>query len=601
MAPAFAGPDIVAIVNAYPPPLPSPRNPYAVRSICGTRLWDSRKVLSNFSELLNDESREERIPISELGSLLGVKDYDWILECTEEPLVYSRDRKRLLPGQVVELIWQDFTNASESRFVDAAAFSVKHDISVKSLDFVIRYVAGDGEDGTVETLALNGRTYWYSPELREVVLKEVKEALDETGSERIDLTNILHEIEPEILCWMAKGQIEEGAVEGKVFIEDGHAIFYPSSYNAVADSEGEDAQTRRVDDALAMLEQDGCVVLQSARIGDSTVTSILDQHVRHRGNEPPEIAEFDDQTILIMKPAVLENAIADFKTKAKTHVARLWCDGREVNPVSVLDDPVLLGKMGEDSISRALLASNYRKKLQAAVATIFSELISASRRSGTIALHQHIVGPAQLYTNGVDAVEDPALKERLDSHVTEILRTDILPAGMQWINASKLFIRDKGAAKEFEKFAVAISACRSCADINTAVAKYSRKQKLEPPSADVLHKIKTRIVQQKLNAMVKMKRGSDLLQNTIWVLLSQVMEKQKGTEALFVSSGKDVSRMVKLYQSLGDEGIGKQLEQWRDRLKAGQESKEDLDASRELARGAVEEMSKGGDGESSTS
>lgn len=598
MGPAFVSPDIASIVDAYPPDLPSRGSSAVVRSLSGTRLFDSRKILKEFAGLL--DNHEERIPISQLGLFLGIKDVDWILGCSDRQTIFSRDGKVIIPSTLVEEIWKAFVTATDTRFLDQEVESIRYDISEESIGYLVDLTVGDGEDGTLQTLSLNGRTFWYQPELLDGVIQDMKKALGATGSERCDLSEIFHEIEPDVLLWILKGQIEQGIVEGKAATENTHTIYYPVGYDAAAQSQEKEEQTRRINEAVDTLADRGWVKLHFARSGDSTVNGVLDRHVIDSGNEPAVVTPLDDHSVLIMKEDVVASATADLLSKVKDHVMKLWCAGRVLSSSSVanlLDDPVLLARIDEDSLSRVLLRTAHRKRLQRAVEAVLDELVAASRRHFANFLHQRITGPAQLYTNGVESVEDPALKERLDGYVAEIVRTDILPLGIQQVRDANLFEHHKDSLKDFDKLAVALSACRTCSDITAAITKYTRKQKLEPPSKQTLHSIKTQIVQQKLHSMLKMKRGSDILQNTIWILLSKAME-ERGKEALFVSSGKDVTRMVRLYRALGgDEGSGRRLEEWRDRLKAGQESREDLEASRELARSAVEGMRAGGDGE----
>ncbi|KAI6866307.1 hypothetical protein KC323_g4011 [Hortaea werneckii] len=119
-------------------------------------------------------------------------------------------------------------------------------------------------------------------------------------------------------------------------------------------------------------------------------------------------------------------------------------------------------------------------------------------------------------------------------------------------------------------------------DIQAAVNKFARKQKIEAPDADRLRTIKQQTLQQRVKSMRGTKRGSDLLQNLIWVLLSH------SSDGLFMSSGKDTTRMIKQYQAVGDEARGKRLEAWRDLLKAGNESKTDLQDMRELATQVID-------------
>jgi hypothetical protein len=83
--------------------------------------------------------------------------------------------------------------------------------------------------------------------------------------------------------------------------------------------------------------------------------------------------------------------------------------------------------------------------------------------------------------------------------------------------------------------------------------------------------------------MKKMKRGSDLLQNVIWILLA------KGREGLYMSSGKDTSRMIKMVKEGDAEAAGK-LEEWKELVKQGKDTEDTRKEMRDVAARAVEEL-----------
>ncbi|KAH0137418.1 hypothetical protein KCU82_g18288, partial [Aureobasidium melanogenum] len=80
-----------------------------------------------------------------------------------------------------------------------------------------------------------------------------------------------------------------------------------------------------------------------------------------------------------------------------------------------------------------------------------------------------------------------------------------------------------------------------------------------------------------------MKRSSDLLQNVIWVLLA------RQREGLYMSSGKDTSRMIKMVKE-NDADAGAKLEVWRDLVKQGKDTDDTKKEMREVAANAVEEL-----------
>ncbi|PNS19635.1 hypothetical protein CAC42_7479 [Sphaceloma murrayae] len=108
-----------------------------------------------------------------------------------------------------------------------------------------------------------------------------------------------------------------------------------------------------------------------------------------------------------------------------------------------------------------------------------------------------------------------------------------------------------------------------------------------------------------LRALVKAKRPSDVLQQATWILLASVVDEPM----VFVSSGRDAGRMIRLYAGLGGgrdglmadgkEGAagrgmgwadaGRRLEGFRLKVKEGKETKEEVDEIRDLARRGFEE------------
>jgi hypothetical protein len=158
-----------------------------------------------------------------------------------------------------------------------------------------------------------------------------------------------------------------------------------------------------------------------------------------------------------------------------------------------------------------------------------------------------------------------------------------------------LLQRDKSRTKDIEKFSLAISSAQSLADISSSSAKLCRKQKIDAPTPAQLQEAKLQAVRTRMENMKRKRpamRGSDVLQNTIWILLCAAVHTQSGQDVLFVSSGKDTTRMIKFYQGLAgaDGEYARQLEVWKDKLKAGQAGDEEIKEMREAAGTAVESM-----------
>jgi hypothetical protein len=144
-------------------------------------------------------------------------------------------------------------------------------------------------------------------------------------------------------------------------------------------------------------------------------------------------------------------------------------------------------------------------------------------------------------------------------------------------------ITTKATLRDLDKFTEAVQAAKTLPEIITATAKLTRKQKIDQPSTSMLETRKREILTQKVAGMKKMKRGSDLLQNVIWILLA------KGREGLYMSSGKDTSRMIKMVKEGDAEAAGK-LEEWKELVKQGKDTEDTRKEMRDVAARAVEEL-----------
>ncbi|TKX23134.1 hypothetical protein C1H76_4682 [Elsinoe australis] len=119
-----------------------------------------------------------------------------------------------------------------------------------------------------------------------------------------------------------------------------------------------------------------------------------------------------------------------------------------------------------------------------------------------------------------------------------------------------------------------------------------------------LRRVQNEILQQKLQILKRAKRPSDVLQQATWILIAAVSDEP----VLFVSAGRDAGRVVRLYQRIasgrlgqgvqtvgqgGKEGevdwvdAGRVLEEFREKVKAGTHSGEEVGRVRGLASKAL--------------
>ncbi|KAI4786632.1 hypothetical protein E4T44_13825, partial [Aureobasidium sp. EXF-8845] len=260
-----------------------------------------------------------------------------------------------------------------------------------------------------------------------------------------------------------------------------------------------------------------------------------------------------------------------------------WSSRRSGEEVTF--DTTSLRKCIDNSVplDLAILSSgDPQGEILAAFNSRISSLQDATASTFTTTVQFELLAPLRLYTQATETITDTTLLPRVQEFVYDYARKELTPEVLKIIKDQNL-ITTKACLKDLDKLSDAVTAAKTLSDITTAVAKLARKQKIDHPSASTLQHRKKEILMQKVAAMKKMKRGSDLLQNVIWILLA------RDREGLYMSSGKDTSRMIKMVKE-GDAEAAQKLEEWKDLIKQGKDTEDTRREMRDLAAKAVEEL-----------
>jgi hypothetical protein len=590
MAPIFASPDIAAIIAAFPPPEPTKGQASLVRSASGEKLYNSQKVLARFETLL--ETSKDRIPINSLASLLGIRDSDWLLAPYHGPLTYSQDGRTLIPNIELRSILDALVEATDRGFVDTSNWSAKHDIHKDSLQSAL-----DREAETYGTQEIQchsprpGKRYMFRQSNLGSTQAAVEQAIRDARPEKCDLSSRLSDIPVDLLDWTARSVARSQDLDGDIDFINGKVIFTPSEYHSANQQKLEEARKKKIDQAIEDAENEGFTYLSDSN--DQSIKSGVSARISRAGIAGRlRVLDLDDESLVVATQSSFDQALKDLVDAAVKQTTLLWNKHTDEPPS---DTQILSNLAATKPLAAHILNSNHRITISSAVHTTFSTLSATDRFDYVEVAQLRIISPIILHAASLDAVSDDALKSRLDTYATEILKTDILPAAIQHLRTSNLLQRDKSRTKDMEKFSLAISSAQSLADIGSSSAKLCRKQKIDSPTSAQLREAKLQALRTKLESMNRKRpamRGSDVLQNTLWILLCAAVQKQSGQDVLFVSSGKDTTRMIKFYQGLagGDVNHAKKLEIWKDKLKAGQAGDEEINGMREAAGMAVESM-----------
>jgi glutamyl/glutaminyl-tRNA synthetase len=590
MAPIFASPDIAAIIAAFPPPEPTKGQASLVRSASGEKLYNSQKVLARFETLL--ETSKDRIPINSLAPLLEIRDADWLLAPYHGPLTYSQDGRTLIPNIELRSILDALVEATDRGFVDTSNWSAKHDIHKDSLQSAL-----DREAETYGTQEIQchsprpGKRYMFRQSNLGSTQAAVEQAIRDARPEKCDLSSRLSDIPVDLLDWTARSVARSQDLDGDIDFINGKVIFTPSEYHSANQQKLEEARKKKIDQAIEDAENEGFTYLSDSN--DQSIKSGVSARISRAGIAGKlRVLDLDDESLVVATQSSFDQALKDLVDAAVKQTTLLWNKHTDEPPS---DTQILSNLAATKPLAAHILNSNHRITISSAVHTTFSTLSATDRFDYVEVAQLRIISPIILHAASLDSVSDDALNSRLDTYATEILKTDILPAAIQHLRTSNLLQRDKSRTKDMEKFSLAISSAQSLADISSSSAKLCRKQKIDSPTSAQLREAKLQALRAKLESMNRKRpamRGSDVLQNTLWILLCAAAQKQSGQDVLFVSSGKDTTRMIKFYQGFAgsDNDNTTKLEVWKDKLKAGQAGEQEITEMRGIARTAIDDM-----------
>ena len=585
-SPAFTEDDIRKLILSFPPPEPRPGKESLVRTLSGRNLVRSDAVIKRFHSLL--QSATGPVFLNSLHNELGVHEVQWLLAQEDERIHYSTDRRRLLSESNQKAIHQSVHTQLANGGVELDSIASEKDITIATLR---RILAAQDANLSLKDLE-NGKTY--DLKFLQKLETDIKQTIE--GAQEVF---VLSEIFPQVpIAWLestAKSLLsaDDNDALGVIEAVSGGLRFTPKSRLVQREGELKQAQSAYIKAAVLELEQNGYTevtassrpqVLQNA--GDVDLTREIQEAIA-LGDDSLHIVELStpkssfliSQDALSAKRSIIAARAADAATEQ-------WSSRRPGEEVNF--DPTSIPTSNDPSadLDQAILFSGDPEGvIQSAFSSRILSLQDSTTSTFTTTIQTELLAPLKLYTIAADTITDPNLLPRVQEFVYDWARKELTPQLLLTIKQHNL-ITTKAVSRDLEKFSDAVLAAKTLNDITTATAKLARKQKIESRSTSFLHLRKQEILTQKVAAMAKMKRSSDLLQNVIWILLA------KGREGLYMSSGKDTSRMIKMVRE-GDVEAAKKLEEWKDVVKQGKDTEATKKEMREVAAKAVEEFKAG--------
>lgn len=587
-SPVFTEDDIRKLILSFPPPEPRPGKESLVRSLSGRKLVRSDAVIKRFHSLLQNATG--LIFLNSLHNELGVHEIQWLLTQEDDRIHYSTDRRRLLPESTQKAIYQSVHKGLASGGVELDSIASEKDITVATLR---RILAAQDTNLSLEDLE-NGKTY--DLKFLHKLETDTKKIIEDSQE-----VVVLSEIFPQVpISWIesvAKGLLstEGNDASGVVEATSGILRFTPRSQLVQREGELKQAQNAYILKAVAELERSGFVevtvssrpnILQKAEGVD--LTRAIHEAIAP-GDDSLNIVELSTQeSMFLISPDALSAKRSVIAARAADAATRQWSSRRPGD--EVIFDPISIPHSDDtsESLHSAIISSgDPEDTIASAFTSKILSLQDSTHSTFTTTIQSELLAPLKLYTQATETITDPNLLPRVQEFVYDHARKELIPQVLLTIRNQNL-ITSKSVSRDVDKFSDAITQAKTLNDITTATAKLTRKQKIESPSASSLLHRKQEILTQKVAAMTKMKRGSDLLQNVIWILLA------KARDGLYMSSGKDTSRMIKMVRETDAEAARK-LEEWKEAVKQGKDTEGTRREMREVAARAVEEF-KAGDG-----
>ena len=579
MAPIFASPDIAALVAAFPPPSPTKDQPSLVRSLSGNGLVSSQKILNRFRILLEEEPK--RIRLSALPLYLGVESFDWLYECCTDPIIWSKDKQAIVTRREFAIILAQLQSRAQDAFTDLTSYAALADIALESLDCPETDQSGLCR---LSDRAISRLTYVGTPSLVESTKSRIRSCMLDAKSEKVDLSHALHDV-PEPVLHVLVNEVHRDMedLDSTLIYEKYSIVYIPGTYATAQEDRRKAAYESTLVDLANHLDTAGF-----CHLNDETATNVVGVCSKYGAQHPdsstplPLYVEGYAAPKAIVLQSVLNDTLGQLKSRVRGFATKLrQSNGGSIDPET---EALLVEASAKPQLAALLLRGNNLKVVTVALQSAITELNLAERSQFGQMFQETVLAPVHLYAAGIDIVQDATLKQHLDEYLGEHFRREVVPNFVNLAREHQLLSGDKSRLRDAEKLLQYSAETKDFTTLPTVNNKFARKQKIDHPSSTQIAQIKHRALQQKLKAMSKMSRGSDVLQNLIWLLLAQ---KNGG---LFISSGRDTRRMIKQYQLVGDTETTSKLEKWRDMLKGANEQVDDLQEMKEMAMRALQEI-----------
>jgi hypothetical protein len=601
----FTSDDILDLVNSFESSKSwnkTDEEPPLIRNTSSSYLFTTQTLTNRLSQVLSESDRKTSLSKTKVAQILDI-DTEGLEILLRSPAceVKFDQRGNILPGALLKGIKSSLQDLINTRIVDLNKFAREHDLDLH----VLKALVWDELPSWI-TLAMDGTSpkldeLYYSAEagkrLHHILSTHVKSA-DSTSS-KTDITALPEFSEYAIEIVRAVWNDGDGKEpRGMFVVEGGHVVYVPDGFVQAEERRRREIIDAHIGEILAVVAREDFCVLEA---GDAVLRDAI---ASKAGEEVAFISTLEQdaksgkrvqtkEKVYVVRSAALEDSLAKLKYLLNEVTRTRWASGERKFDLGEMMRGLKPGKGQVPSpLDQVIISSgSYSSELEAQLRTTAAACEAADHETYIQLLIDRLLIPVQLYSSGLDIVHDESLKARLSTYATSHLlsETDSLAADFKTQN-----LLTGPRERDFTKFrSTAAAEISALPALQTAATKLAKKAKwdAQPPSATRTREIKTKILQRTAHAMKPSStaRPSDVLQHALWILLGVA------NEGVFISAGKDTSRMIALYESIpdADEMMVEKLRVLRDKLKKSEAVDDEVRETRELVRKRVEEFVKG--------
>ena len=539
--------------------------------------------------LLKTETK--RIALRDLPRSLEISETDWLFECYDAPLHYSKGRQALIPEPEHERTLENLRLRAQETLVDLPSFAGEWDVS---LDCMAEAARNEDALQCFTTDVASGSISVGSHELVDVTKQSISSIIAENQNEKIDLSGVFPTV-PQVVLEQLAYEVARHSPDtlhksSNVQKLDGSVIFIPHNWITSQAEKQRTSHEYFVASFVRLLETAGFCQLALPPGSDPVHGDVSSSYKA----KYPEAALKVLHTEEGVEAIVVNRLFAETLEQMNSEVARLASEPRHrgglinssdtqatlVEKVAQLESS--MQEWSKRDLTRILLRTEYVHNVDATLTAAIVEIDREHLERFEEIFQTEVMAPVSLYAVGL--VNDVTLRGHQEEFLGTHFRDGIIPQSISTARKEEVLHPSIAKNRDVDKFLQNLAQTKTLSAVQSILTKFIKKHKIPPPSPTQLIQVKKQSLRNCLRAMDKMIRGSDVLQTLTWILLASK------SEGLYMSAGKDTSRMIRQYQLVGDEGTSRKLQEWRDEVKGAQVDEKGLSDMREMARMVVERI-----------